>query len=240
MCKTVIIFTAILYLSYAKIAPNYIVPCPGLKSDCLKSNIQQVIPEFVNGVPSIGIEVLDPLQQNNVDLSLPGGLNINFTNGTVTGLRQCVIESAAYKINEAVMNFHCDLTVSGIYKANGKILFFSINGDGEAQIKTSNMTMKATLFFEDQTRDGKVYYVVKKTSFDYKYGGRVTFNITNLIKSSPNLSEAVLLFLNENWKAVTKEFGGPIVDEIFNSVIKNIKKFFSNIPKDELFLDTGI
>lgn len=35
------------------------------------------------------------------------------------------------------MKMHCDLSVKGKYKASGRILIVSINGNGDAKIKIS-------------------------------------------------------------------------------------------------------
>lgn len=35
------------------------------------------------------------------------------------------------------MLMHCNLTIKGVYKASGRILIVSINGDGDAKIKIS-------------------------------------------------------------------------------------------------------
>lgn len=79
-------------INFIKFTASYIVPCPGLKSDCLKKTIQETLPQFVKGIPSLGIDSLDPLHEERVDLELPGGLKIQFTEGVVTGLRKCTVE----------------------------------------------------------------------------------------------------------------------------------------------------
>lgn len=48
--------------------------------------------------------------------------------------------------------------------------------------------------------------------------------------------EAVLQFLNQNWKQVTEEFGQPLVDKLVDIVYTIVKRFFEAIPKDELFV----
>lgn len=44
----------------------------------------------------------------------------------------------------------------------------------------------------------------------------------------------VLLFLNENWRVVTEEFGKPVVDYAMNVTIDTARKFFDAVPYDEL------
>lgn len=49
------------------------------------------------------------------------------------------------------------------------------------------------------------------------------------------LGEAVLQFLNGNWKQIVEEFGAPILDRLVKICFNNVKTFFERVPKDELF-----
>ncbi|KAH9630121.1 hypothetical protein HF086_004827 [Spodoptera exigua] len=180
------LIVAVLGFSSAKVAPDYIKICPGLKSDCLKKVIQETLPLFAKGIPELGVDPIDPLKQDKLDLELPGGFKVEFRNGTATGLRKCTIDSVVYQNSEANLKMHCDLSVKGKYKANGRILIVSINGDGDAKIR---------------------------------------------------ISEAVLQFLNQNWRQVSEEFGKPLVDKVVDIVYSIVKKFFEAVPKDELFVE---
>ncbi|CAG4930307.1 unnamed protein product [Colias eurytheme] len=221
----------------AKIAPDYIKPCPGLKSECLQKNIQETIPSFVKGIAAIGINSSDPMHQDKIELELPGGLKINFRDGVMTGLKKCVVESASYVDLEAKLSLRCNLTIKGKYTAKGRVLIVTINGDGDAKVKTPNIHFDSKLIFEDVTRNGVVYRVVKDYKVKYEFGDRVSFVFTNLFKGNKELSEAVLAFLNENWKQVVEEFGKPVVDTIIRLTFDNIKQFFERIPKDELIVE---
>lgn len=46
--------------------------------------------------------------------------------------------------------------------------------------------------------------------------------------------DAVLGFLNDNWKTVAEEFGKPIVDYAVELAITTIEKFFLAVPYNEL------
>ncbi|KAJ8716577.1 hypothetical protein PYW07_003204 [Mythimna separata] len=222
---------------YSKVAPSYIKTCPGLKSDCLKKVVQETLPLFAKGVPELGIETVDPLREDNVNVVLPGGFKVEFRNGTMTGLRKCTVDSVWYKDNEADLKMHCDITIKGKYKASGRILIVAINGDGNAKIKIKNDLLHARIKFHDVVRDGVVYHEVKTIEITQNYGDRVTFGLTNLFQGNPELSEAVLQFLNQNWRQVSEEFGKPLVDRLVDLVSKIVKRFFEQVPKDELFVD---
>lgn len=63
-----------------------------MKSDCLKKTIQEVIPSFSKGEPSLGIESIDPLKTEHISLNLPGGFKVELSDGVVTGYRKCKID----------------------------------------------------------------------------------------------------------------------------------------------------
>ncbi|CAH2047040.1 unnamed protein product, partial [Iphiclides podalirius] len=220
----------------AKVSPDYIKPCVGLKSDCLMKNFQETLPLFVKGIPSIGVNSTDPLTYSDIKMDLPGGLKLEFTDGVLTGLRKCIVDNVKFEGIEANIEIHCNLTIKGKYKAQGKVLIVSINGDGDAKLKISDMVLKGKLTFSDVVRDGVTYYDVKSYKVAYNIRDRVHFSLTNIFKGNPQLSETVLTFLNENWKDVVNEFGGPLIDLVINIGFGNVKHFFSKVPKDELFV----
>uniref|UniRef100_A0A2H1V9K3 SFRICE_016317 n=1 Tax=Spodoptera frugiperda TaxID=7108 RepID=A0A2H1V9K3_SPOFR len=233
-----LLLVAVLDYSSAKVAPDYIKICPGLKSDCLKKTVQETLPLFVKGIPELGVESIDPLRTEEIILVLPGGFKVEFRNGTSTGLRKCTIDSVEYQNAEANMKMHCDLSVKGKYKASGRILIVSINGNGDAKIKIKNVALEAKIKFHDVTRDGVVYHEVKNLIINQNFGDKVTFGLTNLFEGNPQLSEAVLQFLNQNWRQVSEEFGKPLVDKVVDIVTGIVKKFFEKVPKEELFIES--
>lgn len=72
---------------------DYITPCPGQKSECLKKVAQAAIPKLVEGVSWLGIPNMDPMELTPAEIELPGGLEVKFWNGTVEGMRDCTMDS---------------------------------------------------------------------------------------------------------------------------------------------------
>lgn len=48
---------------------------------------------LAKGVPELGLDSYDPLIQDHVKVELPGGLKVEFTDGKVTGLRNCIVDN---------------------------------------------------------------------------------------------------------------------------------------------------
>nr|ATU07289.1 takeout [Spodoptera litura] len=221
---------------YAKLAPDYIHPCNETSRECLVKSTQEAIPEFVKGIPELGVPVLDPFTIEKLSIPL-SGLTFTFYEGKVSGFRKCIVDDVISELEKRhfVLAFHCNLTIKGTYDANGRILLFPIDGAGDAKIKLTNLRMKVdikTKYIKDNK--GVNHFAVKNYKYTFDYGDRVSFELENLFKESKELSRTVLQFLNENWRLVAEEFGKPIVDYAVDLAIRTIEKFFIAVPYEEL------
>ncbi|CAG4930297.1 unnamed protein product [Colias eurytheme] len=221
---------------HAKLAPDFIHPCNVTTSECLIKATQDAIPEFVKGIPNLGVPSLDPFVIEKLSIPLTG-LKVTFYQGKVTGFRKCIVDNVISELEKRhfVLEFHCNLTIKGQYDAVGKILLFPINGEGDAKVKLTNLRMKVdinTKYVKDDK--GNNHFALKNYKYTFDYGDKVYFDLKNLFKESKELSETVLNFLNENWKTVAEEFGKPIVDYAVDLAIKTIEKFFVEVPYEEL------
>ncbi|XP_013133142.1 PREDICTED: circadian clock-controlled protein-like [Papilio polytes] len=223
-------------VTYSKLAPDYIRPCNETSRECLVKSTQDAIPEFVKGLPHLGVPPLDPFTIEKLSIPL-SGLKVTFYQGKVSGFRKCIVDNVISELEKRhfVLEFHCNLTIKGGYDAVGKVLLFPINGEGDAKIKLTNLKMKVdinTKYIKDDK--GVNHFAIKNYKYTFDYGDKVTFDLQNLFKESKELSNTVLSFLNENWRTVSEEFGKPIVDYAVELAIKTIEKFFLAVPYEEL------
>ncbi|XP_045533169.1 circadian clock-controlled protein daywake-like [Pieris brassicae] len=232
----VIFVLCFLYFGDAKIAPDFIHPCNETSRECLVKSTQEAIPEFVKGLPKLGVPSLDPFVIEKLAIPLTG-LKVTFYQGKVTGFRNCIVDNVISELEKRhfVLDFHCNLTIKGQYDAVGKILLFPINGEGDAKVKLTNLRMKVdinTKYIKDAK--GVNHFALRNYKYTFDYGDKITFDLQNLFKESKELSATVLNFLNENWKTVAEEFGKPIVDYAVDLAIRTIEKFFVAVPYEEL------
>ncbi|XP_047025214.1 circadian clock-controlled protein daywake-like [Helicoverpa zea] len=221
---------------YARLAPDYIHPCNETSRECLVKSTQDAIPDFVKGIPELGVPVLDPFTIEKLSVPL-SGLTFTFYQGKVNGFRKCIVDDVVSELEKRhfVLAFHCNLTIKGTYDAVGRILLFPIDGAGDAKVKLTNLRMKVdinTKYIKDD--QGVNHFALKNYKYSFDYGDRVSFDLKNLFKESKELSSTVLQFLNENWRTVAEEFGKPIVDYAVELAIKTIEKFFLAVPYEEL------
>ncbi|KAI8421666.1 hypothetical protein MSG28_009656 [Choristoneura fumiferana] len=215
---------------------SFITPCNNTEPACLIKATQDSIPEFSKGVPELGVPPLDPFVIDELPIQLPG-VKVTFLQGKATGLRKCqVMNVEAYlEKNVFLLQTRCNLTIKGKYTAVGRLLLFPINGDGDAKIRIVNSVIKMdikTKYYKDA--EGRDHFGIKSYRYTFDYGDRIYYNITNLFKGNPELSNTVLQFLNENWRTVTEEFGKPVVDYAMNVTVSTARKFFQAVPYDEL------
>ncbi|XP_041980089.1 circadian clock-controlled protein daywake-like [Aricia agestis] len=222
----------------SKIAPDYIHPCDTVDPKCLTKATNDAIPDFVQGIPELGLEVLDPFVTEKLSIPLQG-LTVTFHQGAVSGFRTCIADNVVSILEKRkfIFEFHCNITVKGRYEAKGKLLLFPIDGAGDAKIELTNLRMKLdinTKYIKDNK--GQVFFGIRNYKYNFEYGDKVTFDLQNLFKESKELSNTVLTFLNENWKTVAEEFGKPIMDYAVELALKTIIKFFHAVPISELVI----
>ncbi|XP_037969175.2 circadian clock-controlled protein daywake [Plutella xylostella] len=227
---------ALCHSAYGKLVPDFIHPCNATTRECLVRSTQDAIPDFVRGMPDLGVPSLDPFVIEKLAIPLTG-LKVTFYQGKVSGFRKCIVDNVISELEKRhfVLEFHCNLTIRGQYTAVGRILLFPINGEGDAKVKLTNLRMKVDLntkYYKDD--NGLDHFGIKDYKYSFDYGDRVSFDLKNLFKESKELSSTVLEFLNQNWRTVAEEFGKPIVDYAVELAIRTIEKFFIAVPYHEL------
>ncbi|KAJ8723432.1 hypothetical protein PYW08_003344 [Mythimna loreyi] len=222
-------------LGFSSASFSYRRPCKDMSPECLKKCLEAALPVVAHGVPELGLDSLDPYILKKLNLKLPGGINIDFSDGYARGLKNCIVDFARYEENTFETQFHCNLTIKGKYRSSGRLLLFPIDGDGESTIQCNNIKLHSILKLRSKVKsNGQRYLDIKSSNINHSYDGRVSFSMTNLFKGNPEISEAVLNFINNNWKMVAEEFGTPMVEYGVNSVLKNVKRLFEVLSVEEL------
>ncbi|XP_061717751.1 circadian clock-controlled protein daywake-like isoform X1 [Cydia pomonella] len=215
--------------------PDFIHPCTADNNTCILQSTIDALPEFTKGLPDMGVPTLDPFTIEKLSLPLPG-LKASLYNGKMTGFRKLVIDNVEsnFKKHKFMMEFHGNLSLKGSYKARGRILVMPIDGEGDLKVKLTNFKMKVTINTAVVPDDeGRKHFHAKGYQYTIEYG-QASFNLTNLFKGNPELSNTVLTFINENWRLIADEFGKPIIDFATETVVRSIEKFFLAVPIEEL------
>ncbi|GBP47794.1 Circadian clock-controlled protein [Eumeta japonica] len=201
-------------------------------SECLKTSVQKAIPAFVTGIPELGVEVLDVMEEDEVNFDL-AGLQFSLKGGKLKGLKNAIVDRIKWDMEKRniLFEFHLNVTVSGHYKAGGRVLILPIIGEGNMKLKLKNLAVKLTLDYEmKKGEDGKEVIVPNDYRVRFEVKDNAHFALTNLFNGNAELSSAMLTFLNENWKQVSQEFGTPLVEAAARKLYKNVVIFLEHVP----------
>ncbi|XP_048485066.1 uncharacterized protein LOC125490295 [Plutella xylostella] len=141
--------------------------------------------------------------------------------------------SADMRNNNMEVKVRCNVVVTGKYQSSGRLLIFPIDGEGDAIIKCKNLDISVSMKLGAAVaRGGREYLQLKSYKSRHQYGGAVTYHMTNLIRNSPEISARVVQFMNSNWRMIAEEFGDPVVQFGVDSIMSNVRRLLSRVPRD--------
>ncbi|XP_063534633.1 circadian clock-controlled protein daywake-like [Cydia strobilella] len=210
--------------------------CKPSDSDCLKSAAQALTPLLAAGMPALGTEPLDVMRVDEIRMDL-AGLRLNMTNSSIKGLKNAVIDKIKFDMTkkQLVIVYHADVELTGKYKAAGRLIILPISGDGDVKIELKNYNSKILIPFTIvKNKEGKDTMHMKefKNEFDIKDGAH--YSLTNLFNGNKVLSDSMLKFMNENWKLLSTEFGGTLMQKPNKKIFHVIRKYLHNKPIGEI------
>nr|XP_032516367.1 protein takeout-like [Danaus plexippus plexippus] len=192
----------------------------------------------MKGVPTLDVEVMDVLKLDELNFNLTG-LVFTLRDGRLKGSKDIIVDNIEWdtKKLQAVINYHvnyCELW--GSYTASGKILLLPIYGHGDLNIQFRKLYVKVTLYYDVYKKNGKSFARVKRYTNDFDVRESIRYNMTNLFNGNNELGTALLNVMNDNWEQVCKEFGKPLMDSVSKKILKNVNKFLSHSPLEEITL----
>ncbi|XP_013192569.2 circadian clock-controlled protein daywake [Amyelois transitella] len=203
---------------------------------CLKAAAQSMVPTLAAGMPEMKTEPLDIMRVESIKVDL-AGLKLNIKDADVKGLKKTVIDKISIDMakKEIYLVYHADILMKGHYKASGRLLILPISGDGETVIKLKNLQMEMTIPFDIiKNSDGKDVLDLKSYKFKYDVKTNANFHMTNLFNGNKVLSDTLHNFMNENWKALSIEFGAPMLESPNAKIFNTLKKFFKAQPLEDI------
>lgn len=164
-------------LFYYLILATDIQKCKLNDSDCLIKTIQNIMTNYYNGKPEMGLVSLDPMQVEKMTISQGGDSPINivldFTNVSVSGLAAATITKATgFKAtpdnNKLEFRMTAELiSIQGPYKGKGKVMIFPVQGVGMSNITLVEPKVSMRFLTKKIVRDGEVYMKIDKFKVDF-------------------------------------------------------------------------
>ncbi|XP_050563287.1 circadian clock-controlled protein daywake-like [Spodoptera frugiperda] len=232
--NTFILLTQVLVI-FAALPP--IQKCQLSDPECIKKSAQSFVETFTAGIPEVGTEVLEPVHIDVIKIDL-SGLKLTVRDADIKGLKKSVIDKlkvdTAKKVIE--LTYHvAPIVLKGKYKAGGMLLILPISGDGDVTIKIKNLGVTLTMPYDIVKNDqGKDVIELKSYKYTYENNENTHFKLTNLFNGNKQLSDAMHTFMNDNWKAISQEFGNPMLDKPIQKIYTAIKIFLKSQPLEEI------
>ncbi|XP_045769912.1 protein takeout-like [Maniola jurtina] len=220
-----------------QLAP-FIEPCHAKDTACLKRSSQKAVGVVAQGVPSLGIQRLDPLHVENVDAS-KSGLILHFRKTVVKGLKHCkVLDIGRPKSHETFVTLLCpNVELVGEYNLGGKLLFMDIRGQGKYRIKLREIRVTVVMQVGERSYNGERYWTVDSWKHHSDATKPVHYQFQNLFDGNKEMSKTIHQVANQNWHQIYEEVAPPIVKAITAHVVAEIAKLFQHVPIRQLALD---
>ncbi|KAI8422089.1 hypothetical protein MSG28_009978 [Choristoneura fumiferana] len=231
-----LVLSVLVCTASGELAP-FITPCRASDSACMVASAMSATPVLAAGVPQLGLSPLDPMTVDRVT-SNQAGLQLQMTDTTVKGLKNCVVMSMKRSARKTNMELKCPaVLLTGDYKLGGKLLILPIEGNGKYKIKIRDFVVKIQYEMAEEERGGEKFWKVISWKHTSDVLTNVQFQFQNLFNGNQNAADAIHQFANNNWKDIYHEVAPPVVKALIGNVIKEIEKLFQKVPINQLALD---
>jgi len=245
MRKILIIFGMLCVGALAGKYPSDLPQCRAGDTECLPRVITQIVQGNPNGHAGLAIPPLEPLHINKIDI-LQGGNNpisieLHFKHLDLYGLSKGIITKVVgFEADPTTSKYEVyatipQLSVSGDYGINGRILVLPIQGEGKANLVFDNAKLVVKFKPKVIVKKGKEYVQTDKFNLDFDTE-KLHIQLDNLFNGDKALGDNMNLFLNENWRDILTELKPAItiaVEEILKGIINRI---FAKVPHQEAYL----
>ncbi|KAG5327741.1 TAKT protein, partial [Pseudoatta argentina] len=210
-------------------------------NECIKQSINSLRPYLKTGIPALQIPPCEPLHVPQIKINKsvgPVSIKSIYTDIEVQGGTSFILKSVKIDIdnNRIRLKLYLPrLEMNARYNMEGKILLMPINGTGLARGNFTNIDVVAIIQGEhyQSRRTDETHYSVTDFYVDLDVG-QANIHLDNLFNGDDILSNAMNLFLNDNWKIVVAEIK-PALENTISEIFKTISnKFYSKFPLDTL------
>ncbi|XP_031635981.1 protein takeout-like [Contarinia nasturtii] len=205
---------------------------------CIASSIESLRPSLVNGIPSLDIPSIEPMDVGNLlvaESTRSNGLHISAKNIRAFGASNFKIRGLEVKEYGKTYNvevFFPKLEVDGTYDVSGQILLLPIRGSGPFVGNFTDCTGSVRLQFARKENSDLVQ--INKFLIKIKVG-KGKLKLFNLFNGDKALGDAVNGAINENFDAVSKDII-PLVEKSLQRLLKSIStKILSNFTYNQIF-----
>ncbi|XP_077269061.1 protein takeout [Temnothorax americanus] len=210
-------------------------------NECVKQSIDLLRPYLKAGIPALKIPSCEPLRVPRIEISQSAGpvsIRSTYTDIEVQGGTSFILKSVKVDVDDNRVRLKLylpRLKMNASYNIKGNILMLPINGNGLMRGNLSDIDVISTVQGERyQSREtGETHYRVTDLYVDFDVG-QANIHMDNLFNGDSTLSNAMNLFLNNNWDIVEAEIK-PALENAVSEIFKTFSnKIYSKFPLDTL------
>ncbi|XP_072764809.1 protein takeout [Anoplolepis gracilipes] len=210
-------------------------------NECVKQSVDSLRPYLKTGIPALQIPPCEPLRVPQIEISQAAGpisITSRYSDIEVQGGTNFILKSVKIDVDNDRVRLklylpHLEMTAH--YNLKGKILLLPINGNGLARGNFTDIDVVATVQGEryQSEKTGEIHYRVADLYVDFDVG-HANIHLDNLFNGDDTLSNAMNLFLNDNWKIIAAEIK-PALEDTVSDIFKTFSnKIYSKFPLDTL------
>ncbi|KAL6428596.1 hypothetical protein ACFW04_007905 [Cataglyphis niger] len=210
-------------------------------NECVKQSVNSLRPYLKTGIPALQIPPCEPLRVPQIEISQavgPISITSTYTDIEVQGGTNFTLKSVKIDIDKDRVRLKLylpRLEMIAHYNMNGRIMLLPITGNGLARGNFTDIEVIATVQGEryQSQKTGEIHYRVVDFYVDFDVGNANIY-LDNLFNGDGTLSNAMNLFLNDNWKVVAAEIK-PALENTVSDIFKTFSnKIYSKFPLDTL------
>lgn len=234
----------IILVAVSQISPILTEPHPSYKkclmqdSDCLIREAQQLLKQFVNGIPEYHVDKLDEMFIDSLEIKADG-INQELQNIKISGLGNAKINDISFDNNFKLIRISFDATLKVIADYTLKGIFFwqPISGEGTTTYIARDIQTDLMILYDINENDnGKHRLKLKRYRTGFTIKDRVEYQYENLFNGDKEKSDVAHALLNKNWVIITNVFGSDFYSKIAGNVFDALKEFARSQDLEDLFL----
>ncbi|KAI8440346.1 hypothetical protein MSG28_001683 [Choristoneura fumiferana] len=233
-----VLLVAIACSGNGDILPSYIKPCTlgdGF-ANCVKEQMITSLPYFTKGIPELNVPSLDPV--NLDDIVIDGnGLKLSLKEAKLHGIADVDVQDLKVDIDEEKfsLTFIANMSVTGQYAIDGRILILPVQGHGDSTIKCDNIKVEIKSKLTHVNDAKGEHFKLVTPNYNYQIE-KTTFAFKNLFNGNKQLADATHEFANQNWQQLMDDLAPPVIKQIVRTCVKAINKFFNKVTIDQIVL----
>ncbi|XP_070162436.1 protein takeout [Polyergus mexicanus] len=210
-------------------------------NECVKQSVNSLRPYLKTGIPALQIPPCEPLHVPQIEISQavgPISITSTYTDIEVQGGTNFTLKSVKIDVDKDRVRLKLylpRLEMIARYNMKGRIMLLPINGNGLARGNFTDIDIIATVQGEryQSQKTGEIHYRVIDFYVDFDVGNANIY-LDNLFNGDGTLSNAMNLFLNDNWNVVAAEIK-PALENTVSDMFKTFSnKIYSKFPLDTL------